>query len=327
MRRMSPAVGTVLTIAVAFWLSGCGVVASERGSFDRDLNVTGSVRLDLASGSGAVRIFPGPAGQVHIHGEVRASGFSAGDARKRLDEIVARPPIEQSGNTIRVGKEKWHLRDTSIEYTVQVPPDTEVDSTVGSGAQNIEGVRGPVRVSSGSGDVRVSQIRDDTQITTASGSVDAADIRGEFRCTAASGSITSSKVQGDVSVNAASGSIHITGPGGRVSAQTASGGIDIRGATSDVKARSASGSINIQGNPGANSLWELNAVSGGINLAVPTSAGFQFNASTVSGGVHSDIPITVEEQGGHSLRGRVGNGGARVEVLTVSGSIHLKGAD
>lgn len=327
MRRFSSALGLALSSVFVFWLAGCGVVASERGSFDRDLNVSGSVRLDLANGSGAVRISPGAAGLVRIHAEVRASGFSLSDARTRLDEIVAHPPIEQSGNTIRIGKDKWHLRNVSIEYTIQVPKETEVDSTVGSGAQNIEGIRGPVKVSSGSGSVRVAQIGGDTQINAASGSVEAADIGGGFRCTAASGSVSVSRVQGEVRTTAASGSIHITGPAGRVSAQTASGGISIHGATSDVNARSASGSVRVQGNPAANSLWELRAVSGGIDLTVPPSAGFQLNASAVSGGVQVDIPIVVEEQGRHSLRGHVGNGGARVEASAVSGSIHLRGAN
>jgi len=327
MRRLSPALAFALTIVVASWLSGCGFVASERGSFDRDLTVTGSVRLDLASGSGAVRISPGPADKVHIHGEVRASGYSNDDARRRLDEIIGHPPVDQSGNTIRVGKERWHLRNVSIEYTIDVPPDTEVESALGSGAQSIEGVRGPVRASSGSGSVHVAQIREETQINAASGSVEASDIRGEFRCNAASGSIMVSRTQGDVRATAASGSIHITSPGGRVTAQTASGGVDIDGATSDVSARSASGSVHVRGNPAANSLWELHSVSGGVEVTVPLSAAFQFSGSAVSGGVHTDMPIVVEEQGGHSLRGRVGNGGARIEASTVSGSIHLKSAN
>lgn len=329
MRRLSPAVGLALSVVIVLWLSGCGfgVGPAERGAFDRDLTVTGSVRLDLASGSGGVRIARGSDGRVHVHGEVRASGMFSGEARRHLDDILARPPIEQSGNTIRIGKEKGRLRFISIEYTIEVPQDTQVEAAVGSGSQSVQDIRGPVRLTAGSGSVRVSHIREEVEVTAGSGSVEGEDLGGDFRCTAGSGSVTLSKVQGDVKVNAASGSIRVSGPGGRVTVHSASGSIKVQGAASDLNARSASGSLSVQGNPGPNNFWELRSVSGGVDLTVPSNANFLFSASAVSGGIETNIPIVVEEQGRHALRARVGNGGARVEAGAVSGSIHLRGAN
>jgi hypothetical protein len=38
----------------------------------------------------------------------------------------------------------------------------------------------------------------------------------------------------------------------------------------------------------------------------------------------ADFPVVIEEQGKHSLRARVGSGGGRVEVHTISGEIRLR---
>jgi DUF4097 and DUF4098 domain-containing protein YvlB len=79
----------------------------------------------------------------------------------------------------------------------------------------------------------------------------------------------------------------------------------------------------VQGDPGTNSYWNLNTVSGAVQLSVPQDANFHLSAEAVSGEIRADIPIVIEEQGKHSLRARMGDGGGRVEVRTVSGEIHL----
>ena len=113
-------------------------------------------------------------------------------------------------------------------------------------------------------------------------------------------------------------------PGGRVEADSASGSVQVEGATRDVKARAASGSVEVRGSPGSNSFWDLTTVSGVVQLGIPTDANFHLSAEAVSGQIKADVPIIVEEQDKHSLRARVGNGGARVEVHAVSGEIRVR---
>jgi DUF4097 and DUF4098 domain-containing protein YvlB len=315
----------VVLFSAIFVLAGCYSGPAVSGTFDRSYNVTGPLRLELANASGDVDITGSADGKVHVHGEVRASGFGHDTPRQRLDETVSNPPIEQRGDTIRIGKEFSRMHNVSITYTIQVPRDTEVSATVASGAQIIRGVRGPVRVQSASGSVRVEKIERDAQLTTASGSVSATDIGSEVHVTSASGSVTVSNAKGNVIVNAMSGVIRIAKPGGRIEADTASGDVEIQGAANDVKAHAASGRVSVQGNPGADSYWELKTVSGAVQLGVPASANLHLSAEAVSGEIRTDIPIVVEEQGKHSLRAHIGNGGGRVDVHTVSGEIHLSG--
>src|SRR5882724_1205353 len=313
-------------ISAAPLIAACQSGPPVTGAFDRNYIVSGPIRVELNNASGDVDITGSADGKVRVHGDVRASGFGTESSQKRLDDTLANPPVEQKGDTIRIGKDYSRMRNVSIRYSIQVPRDTEVSANVASGAQTIRGLRGPVKVQAASGSIRVEKIEHEAQLSTASGSVSATDIGSEVHVSSASGSVTVSNTRGDVIVNAIAGVIRISKPGGRVEAETASGDVDIQGAASDVKAHAASGRVSVQGNPGADNYWELKTISGGVQLVVPASANLHLSAEAVSGEIRTDIPIVVEEQGKHLLRAHLGNGGGRVDVHTVSGEIHLSGA-
>jgi DUF4097 and DUF4098 domain-containing protein YvlB len=319
--------GSLLALFAAIVvLAGCHIGPSVNGSFARSFSVNGPIRLELTNAAGDVTITEGAAGTVSIHAEVRASGFGFENPQNRLNDIVSNPPVEQRGDTIRIGKDLTRMRNIAIAYTIQVPHDTEISSTVASGAQTIRNVRGPVNIKAASGSIRVEKIERDTQLSTASGTISASDVGGDVRVSSASGSVTVANIKGDVSVHAISGVIRVSQPGGRVEADTASGEVEIQGAANDVKAHATSGRVYVQGNPGADNFWELKTVSGGVQFSVPSSANFHLSAEAVSGEIRADIPIVIEEQGKHSLRAHIGNGGGRVEVHTVSGEIRVSGA-
>lgn len=306
-------------------LIGCQNGPSVSGAFDRNYDVTGPIRLELANASGDVDITGGADGKVHIRGDVRASGFGSESSQKRLDEMLSNPPVEQRGDTIRIGKEMSRMHHVSIAYTIQVPHDTEVSVTVASGAQTIRGVRGPVKVQAASGSIRVEKVERDAQLSTASGSISATDIGSDVRVKSATGTVTVANTRGDVIVDAIAGVIRVSHAGGRIEADTTSGDVDIQGAARDVKAHAMSGRVSVQGNPGADSYWELKTMSGGVQLGVPASANLHLSAEATSGEIRTDIPIVVEEQGKHSLRAHMGSGGGRVDVHTVSGEIRVTG--
>jgi DUF4097 and DUF4098 domain-containing protein YvlB len=327
MLRQRQSLITLMLAMAAVSFVACSVGPAASGSFDRNYTVTGPIRLELTNASGDVDITGSVDGRVHVHGDVRASGMGFDDPQKRLDETLANPPIEQKGDTIRIGKELSSLRHLSISYTIQVPHDTEVSTSVAAGAQTVRGVRGPVNVQAASGAIRVEKIDRDAQLKTASGSISANDVGDDVRISSASGSVSVSNTRGDVRVSALAGTIQVTHTGGRVEADTATGGVDIQGALNDVKAHAASGRVSVQGNPGSNSYWELKTVSGSVLLKVPASASFHLSAQAVSGEIRTDIPIMIEEQGKRVLRARVGSGGARVDVQTVSGEIRVSGSN
>jgi DUF4097 and DUF4098 domain-containing protein YvlB len=315
---------SIALLAAAVALAGCAVGPAATGSFDRTLTVTGPIRLELANASGDISITGSADRKVHVHADVRSSGIGFDSPQKRLDEIVTNPPVEQKGDTIRIGKDLSRIHNVSISYVIEVPRETEVDTSVVSGSQTIRGVRGPVKAQAASGSIRVEHIDRQAQLTTISGSIDANNIGDDIRASSASGSVTVSDIKGDVRISALSGTTQITKPGGRVDADTASGSVEVQGATRDVKAHAASGRVDVQGNPTSTSYWDLKTVSGVVQLGVPPSANFHLSADAVSGQIKTDVPIVIEGQGKHSLRARMGNGGGRVEVHTVSGEIRVR---
>jgi putative adhesin len=310
----------VLTLASA---AGCQVGPAASGTFDRTLTVSGPVRIDLSNAAGDVQIVGATDGRVHIHAEVRASGFGFGSPKHRVDDLLANPPVEQRGSTIRIGKDIHGLRNVSISYQIEVPHNTEINSNLASGSESVRQIQGPVKTNSASGSLRVDHIDREVRLRSASGSVDAFDIGDDVRASSISGSVDVRNSKGDVYTSATSGAVRVTRPGGRVDASSISGSVEIIGANGDVKAHAVSGRVSVDGNPGSNSYWELKTTSGSVEVTVPNSANFHLTAENVSGQIRADIPIVVEEQSKHSLRARVGNGGNRVEIHTVSGQIEV----
>jgi DUF4097 and DUF4098 domain-containing protein YvlB len=323
--RARPAARISLALAlIALAGAGCAMGPSVSGNFDRTLTVSAPIRLELSNASGNVSITGGTENKVRVHAEVRSSGMGFDSPDKRLREILDNPPVEQKGDTVRIGKDLGRIHNVSISYVIEVPHDTEISTQVASGSQTITNVRGPVKAEAASGSIRVDHIERQTQLNTLSGSIDAQNIGDDLRASSASGSVTASNIKGDVRTSALSGTTQISGPSGRVEADTASGSVEVQGATRDVKARAASGRVDVKGNPGSNSYWDLKTVSGLVQLGIPPDASFHLSAEAISGQIKTDVPIVIEEQGKHSLRARMGNGGGRVEVRTVSGEIRVR---
>jgi DUF4097 and DUF4098 domain-containing protein YvlB len=307
-------------------LAGCQMGPSVSGSFERSLDVSGPIRLELSNVAGDVSIVGSADGKVHVHGDVRVSGFGFGNPQSRLDNIVANPPVELKGDTLRIGKDTTRLHNVSISYSVEVPRDTTVNSSSVSGSQIVRNVRGPVQASSVSGTVRGKDIGREVRLSSTSGSIDAENCGDDVRATSVSGTVTVLNAKGDVLAHSVSGDVHVQNPGGRVDTGTSSGSVDVRDANGDVKAHATAGRVTIQGNPAGNSYWDLKTVSGSVDIAVPSTASFHLSAGAVTGQIRAQIPIMIEEQGKHSLRARMGDGGARVEIHTVSGGIEVNGA-
>src|SRR5438445_13088219 len=99
-RRKFAALAGLLFGALAS--AGCAMGPSASGSFDRTLSVNGPIRLELNNTSGDVSITGSADGKVHIHGTARASGMGFDSPDKRLSGLLANPPIEQHGATVRI---------------------------------------------------------------------------------------------------------------------------------------------------------------------------------------------------------------------------------
>lgn len=317
----------MLTTCVVFaCLQTLPAAASAEGSFQRTLQVNGPVSIDLTTGSGSVNVRTGSAGQVQITGRVKVTTWFGSSSDERVKGITDNPPIQQSGNDIRIGHsvdlELFH--SISISYDLVVPADTRLHSNTGSGNQDISGLHGMVEADAGSGGLRISDIADTVRADTGSGNIEIDRVKGNVRAKAGSGSIHATDVAGGFEGRTGSGHITLdqTGPGA-VHAETGSGGMELRGVNGSLEARAGSGTISADGNPTGS--WTVHTGSGSVRLKLVSSAAFDLDAHTSSGSISVSQPVTVQGTiGRKELRGKVHGGGVPVEVTTGSGNIEIQ---
>jgi DUF4097 and DUF4098 domain-containing protein YvlB len=282
--------------------------ASVIGTFDRTLQVNGTVDLEVLTRSGDIMVHPGAAGTVVIHAKIHSGGsWFGGDHKAEVQTLQNTPPIRQTGNSIRI--DYVNLNNVSVDYDITVPEDTALRAHTGSGDQNIEGVKGNVDLESGSGDLKLARLT------------------GEMRFQTGSGNVRGRELSGPARIKAGSGDIEIEEMGaGDVDIRTGSGNITVNGLNGGFHAEAGSGDIHGKGSP--KNMWSVRTGSGNVTLNVPTDAAFDVDISTSSGTVTLGHPVTTTVQGRiqesrKSVVGKVRGGGPVVSVHTGSGDVQV----
>lgn len=299
-----------LLIALVVLFTSTGLFASNpQGTFDRTLQVSGPVDLEVLTHSGDVRVRAGSSGSVQIHGKIYVGdhwlmGGREGDVRA----IEQNPPIRQEGNSIHIDYVGAH--NISVDYEITVPADTTVRTRTGSGDQTIEGTRGNVDVQTGSGDVKLASLSGEVHLQTGSGDVRAHEI---------SGAVKGGTGSGDVDIEE-------TGPGD-IDMHTGSGNITARGVQGSFHGEAGSGDITAEGTQ--TGTWEIQTGSGNVHVRLPSNAAFDADISTSSGSLDVGPPIETTVQGRvgesrKSIHGKARGGGPLLRVRTGSGDIQIE---
>jgi len=272
----------LLVVAAALALAAVPALGSE-ATFERNLTVNGRVELSVSTGSGNIHLMPGSGNQVHIFGRVK-SGW--GGSEERVREIAANPPIEQTGNIVRIGGRHENLHNISIDYEIQAPADAYLDA------------------GSGSGNVTDDGIGENAKLNTGSGNIHATGLHGGFTVGTGSGNIYAEQTgQGDVK------------------AETGSGNIELRNLHGGLHAETGSGNIKVGGTP-ANS-WRLETGSGSVDFWAG-DAPLTLDAETGSGSIHTDREmLTQGSSDHHHITGKLNGVGPTVRIETGSGDIRV----
>jgi DUF4097 and DUF4098 domain-containing protein YvlB len=306
---------------------GC-VYASESatGSFERSLNVSGPIELEVTTGSGNIALKAGDASTVRVTATIRARDDTRLGAAEKIKALESNPPVEQSGQIIRIGRiDNPELRKSvSISYELVVPFETRLRSKTGSGNESIDGIRGPVEASTGSGNISITNVSDTITAKTGSGRIDLDSAKGAVRANTGSGSINAKRIAGGFVGGTGSGEVALeqTAPG-EVDIQTGSGSVDVGGVQGLLRVRTGSGRITAAGQPSG--AWNLHASSGSITISLPSQSAFDLHARTGSGRITIDHPFTVQGVvSSKELQGKVRGGGSMLEASTGSGDIRIQ---
>lgn len=302
--------------------------AATTGHFERTLQVSGPVDLDITSGSGNITVHTGGSASVSVSAKIRASNswlFGSGDVEDRIRRIEQNPPLEQQGNTIHIGRveDRELLRNISIDYDVTVPAQTRLNSHTGSGDQSISGVQLPLTAKTGSGNITVDNVAGDSRISSGSGDLKINGVKGSLHAETGSGNIHAQGVAGEMVATTGSGDVemHQTAAGD-VRVSTGSGNVRLYGVRGGLRADTGSGDIQAEGD--ATHDWRLGAGSGNITLRLPAQASFDLDARTSSGTLRLNRPVSTQGTiSKNHVHGKVGNGGVILDVHTGSGDIAL----
>ncbi|PYS76700.1 MAG: hypothetical protein DMF66_13260, partial [Acidobacteria bacterium] len=128
-------------------------------------------------------------------------------------------------------------------------------------------------------------------------------------------------INGGLIVEGLAGPVHASSVNGRVSARGLTGAVNLSVVNGRLEATldrlSESGAIT------------LKAVNGPVVVTIPSDSNATLRASTVSGSISNDfnLPVREGEYVGRDLEGRLGQGGARVRLDNVNGSISIRRAN
>ncbi|MEO8098486.1 MAG: DUF4097 family beta strand repeat-containing protein [Acidobacteriota bacterium] len=333
----------IFRISIAALLGACIVSASDSATFDRTLTVSGPVDLDVRSDAGGIIITTGSGSSIRVHAVIKPllGRFDLDLAEANIRALVQNPPIEQTGNHIRMGyvKDPGLLRGVTMRLEIETPRTTQVRAHTESGGIRIDGVEGPVDAQTASGRTEISSVATAVKVSgdsgaivilsagqvslrNQSGSIRLQEIRGTVNSETSSGATDMSSVSGDIHATTRSSSIRIDDVKGSLVVNTASGRIDAFRVAGSVHAETKSGAIKIAQVAAA----PLRALSdtGEIQVELSSGGGYLIDALSNSGKVSGPLPEEPGHKGErHRMQGPVGGGGPLVDLDTRSSKITI----
>jgi len=226
-----------------------------------------------------------------------------------------------------------------------------IEAVTTSGRVSVSDIKGDASLQSANGDVEAirTERRLDARLTNGSlkivepkGDVSASSTNGSILIEAPSGRVVAVSINGDVKVFGGAGRVEVRsissdvvveGARGSVRASTVSGTIrlnNIDGA--DVDVNTVSGDVIFRGSLQRNGSYIFGSHSGDVTLTLPANSSFTISLSTFSGDIDTAFPLTITPgpQGnmgrrlGRRIEATHGDGGARIEVKSFSGTITLR---
>jgi DUF4097 and DUF4098 domain-containing protein YvlB len=192
-----------------------------------------------------------------------------------------------------------------------------------------------------SASLKLDLVSADSKVSGIDGrSLDVDNVSGKVQLNSTAHAIEVDSVSGSVTLEApkggaverahlqtVSGDIRATGVDGRVKLETVSGSISYTAPTvAEFNAETVSGTVDASAAPAKNARMHVETMSGHLRLNLPASLSARVTAETFSGNIKTDFgTVSKTEFGpGSSLDARVGDGDARIETESFSGSIELR---
>jgi hypothetical protein len=306
---------SLFTIAAAI-VAGSNAQAKIERTVEKTFTVNAAGTIHLDTGGGAIRVTPGPDGQVKITARERIDASSDGEADELLKHLDLQ--FDQSGNDVRasakydrpsIGFHFGSWPPVQVEFIAIVPAAYATDLHTSGGGITIGDLGGTVNARTSGGPIAIGKVGSAVDARTSGGGITLDAARGEVKLDTSGGPINVGRISGPADLSTSGGSIRIEAVEQSITAHTSGGSIR----------------ASIIGPLKADST--LSTSGGGIHLAVDKKVAFNLDASTSGGSVDADgLTITLEHAGkGHDkLVGAVNGGGPLLKLRSSGGSIRVE---
>jgi hypothetical protein len=234
---------------------------------------------------------PGATLQVeNFAGEVVLNAWPKNAVRIEADEASGERIVVTPGpRGLSIKTDSRHAAERSVDLKITVPSWMDLDVEGVQTDVTIDGARGRVRVATIHGDIAVSGGR------------------------------------GQIELNAVDQDIHLADASGVVVSETVNGDLTLQRIESDsVDVSTVNGGIFYDGTIRNRGVYRFTSHNGDIAVAMPVAASAMVNVSTFSGEFASDFPVTLQEsRPGRRFCFMLGRGGARVDLESFQGTIHV----
>lgn len=231
-----------------------------------------------------------------------------------------------------------------VDLLIEVPVGTVCTIDTGSGATEVVGTNAGVRLDAGSGPILLRQVGN-VHLDGGSGQVLIDKAVGELTLEIGSGPLVVRNVTGALTIDAGSGNQLLESIEGSVRIEVGSGRVEVRGCKGpELKIDAGSGelklhdlavqSLSVETGSGRllvdlaqvapSGQYQIDTGSSGVTVQLPVGADLDLDLNYEGGRLElGGLPVRVNDQERGELHGRMGRGGARLEIET-GGSIRLQ---
>jgi len=312
-------------------LKGLGGINAEE-IFERELQISPNGQLFLKNFSGDITVKSWEEPMVKVEAVKHARGRTQQEARENTQKIEI--DIHQEEDTVRIatkmpssglgwGRGRW------VDYNLSVPQNINLELETMSGDIETEDIQGNVKINAKSGDLRTKKIRGDVEAVSLSGDVVMEEIKGNLTVKSLSGDMRGKDIVSDsAKISLHSGDANFTKLQGNLTVDSLSG--DARLADMDclkLRVNSKSGDIEVSESIKPEGNYFLKTLSGDIRMRIPPDASAHIEASARTGDIRCTLPVKIEKKTNHELCAVLGEGKAKVELISLSGDISLEGKE
>jgi DUF4097 and DUF4098 domain-containing protein YvlB len=296
----------------SFAFTGCDFIdPAEWGNSDRYKEDFSSTHK-LAAGGRVV--LEGFNGGVEILGWEKDEVEVAGTKQAAREETVKAIKIDVTADAgavrIRARRPDEMNCNCGVRFTLKVPKKVILEE-----------------IQTSNGSIRLESVSGNARLRTSNGSIRIWGVDGELNAQTSNGSVDLEKFTGAADVKTSNGRIKAGGVEGSFEARTSNGSIEADVTAVDtgkpVVLATSNGSINLTLEKWQNNEVRATTSNSSINLRLPAGAQAELRAATSHGNVSSEFEVTTTQSSKSRLNGRIGGGGALLDLNTSNGNIRL----